>query len=50
MEEDAPTPVMRRYTEIYIPGTEPTEMCDDTRRRLFRIPGEIRGRSGGGGG
>ncbi len=43
------TPVMRRYTEIYIPGTEPTEMCDDTRRRMFRIPGGIGGISGIGG-
>lgn len=37
--DDAPPPVMRRYTEYYIPGTEPTEVCDDTRSNLFRIPG-----------
>lgn len=54
VDEDAPDPVMRRYTEIYIPGTEPTEMCDDSRRRMFRIPGGIgplgrRDRGGGGG-
>ena len=28
-----------RYTEIYLPGTEPTEVCDASTRRLFRIPG-----------
>ncbi|HSG47503.1 MAG TPA: penicillin-binding transpeptidase domain-containing protein, partial [Longimicrobiales bacterium] len=28
-----------RYTEIYIPGTEPTEVCDETGRRFIRIPG-----------
>ncbi len=27
-----------RYTEIFVPGTEPTEVCDETRRR-FRIRG-----------
>jgi penicillin-binding protein 1A len=27
-----------RYTEIFVPGTEPTEVCDDSRRRRFRIP------------
>lgn len=27
-----------QYTEIYIPGTEPTEVCDASMRR-FRIPG-----------
>jgi penicillin-binding protein 1A len=41
--EEGAFQVMRRYTEIYIPGTEPTEMCDDTRRRRFRIPGGIGG-------
>ncbi|MBT8334993.1 MAG: PBP1A family penicillin-binding protein [Gemmatimonadetes bacterium] len=52
-DEDGPPPVMRRYTEIYVPGTEPTEMCDDSRRRMFRIPRGIRpitGRGGSGGG
>ena len=27
-----------RYTEVYVPGTEPTEVCDESGRRLFRIP------------
>jgi penicillin-binding protein 1A len=27
-----------RAAEIFIPGTEPTEVCDDSRRRRFRIP------------
>jgi penicillin-binding protein 1A len=26
------------YTEYYIPGTEPTEVCDDTGRGIFRLP------------
>lgn len=39
LADDAPPPVMRRYTEFYLPGTEPTEMCDDTRPNMFRIPG-----------
>ena len=34
-----------QYLEYYIPGTEPTELCDRSARR-FRIP-RIRGRSGG---
>lgn len=52
VDEDGPRPVMRRYTEYYIPGTEPTEMCDDSRRNMFRIPQGIGpvGRRGGGGG
>jgi penicillin-binding protein 1A len=28
-----------RYVEYYIPGTEPTEYCDRSRGRRFRIPG-----------
>lgn len=28
----------QRYTEIFVPGTEPTEVCDDTRRSRFRLP------------
>lgn len=28
-----------RYTEIFVPGTEPTDVCDDTRRNRFRLPG-----------
>ena len=37
---------------FYIPGTEPTEMCDDTRSNLFRIPGfgPLNRRNPGGGG
>ena len=27
-----------QYTEYYIPGTEPTEVCDDTGRGIFRLP------------
>jgi len=27
-----------RYTEIYLPGTEPTEVCDESGRRFIRIP------------
>jgi penicillin-binding protein 1A len=27
-----------RYTEYYVPGTEPTEVCDASARSLFRIP------------
>lgn len=27
-----------RYTEVYIPGTEPTEVCDDSGRGFIRIP------------
>jgi penicillin-binding protein 1A len=27
-----------RYTELYLPGTEPTEYCDDSESRLFRRP------------
>jgi hypothetical protein len=26
------------YTEYYIPGTEPTEVCDDSGRGIFRLP------------
>jgi penicillin-binding protein 1A len=26
------------YTEYYIPGTEPTEVCDDSGRGIFRVP------------
>ncbi len=26
------------YTEHFIPGTEPTEVCDDTGRGIFRLP------------
>jgi hypothetical protein len=26
------------YTEYYLPGTEPTEVCDDTGRGIFRLP------------
>jgi penicillin-binding protein 1A len=26
------------YTEYYVPGTEPTEVCDDTGRGIFRLP------------
>ena len=32
-------PQENRYTELYIPGTEPTEVCDDSGRGLFRRPG-----------
>jgi penicillin-binding protein 1A len=32
-------PEENRYTELYIPGTEPTEYCDDTDSTIFRIPG-----------
>ncbi|MDH3424684.1 MAG: penicillin-binding transpeptidase domain-containing protein, partial [Gemmatimonadota bacterium] len=35
-----------QYIEYYIPGTEPTELCDRSSRR-FRFP-RIRGRTGGG--
>lgn len=28
-----------RYVEIYVPGTEPTEVCDASARSIFRIPG-----------
>jgi hypothetical protein len=35
-----------KYTEIYIPGTEPTEVCDASSRRRFRIPG-VGGLGGG---
>jgi penicillin-binding protein 1A len=31
-----------RYTELFVPGTEPTEVCDDSRRTRFRMPG-VRG-------
>jgi penicillin-binding protein 1A len=31
-------PEENRYTELYIPGTEPTDYCDDTGSRIFRIP------------
>lgn len=31
-------PEDNRYTELYLPGTEPTEYCDDTRSPIFRIP------------
>ena len=31
-------PEENRYTELYIPGTEPTEICDDTGRGTFRLP------------
>jgi penicillin-binding protein 1A len=27
-----------KYEEIYIPGTEPTEICDESGRRFIRIP------------
>ena len=27
-----------QYTEYYIPGTEPTEVCDDSGRGIFRLP------------
>lgn len=30
-------PEENRYVEYYIPGTEPTEYCDDTRSRIFRL-------------
>src|SRR5262249_53896905 len=26
------------YTEYYIPGSEPTEVCDDSGRGIFRLP------------
>lgn len=32
-------PEENRITELYIPGTEPTEYCDDTRRRRFGVGG-----------
>ncbi|MBW3536007.1 MAG: PBP1A family penicillin-binding protein, partial [Gemmatimonadetes bacterium] len=32
-------PEEHRYVEYYIPGTEPTELCDESENRLFRIPG-----------
>jgi penicillin-binding protein 1A len=37
------------YTEYYVPGTEPTEVCDDSGRGNFRLPriGPTRGISGG---
>ncbi len=35
-----------RYVEIYVPGTEPTEVCDASARSIFRIPG-VGGRIGG---
>ncbi len=28
----------QQYTEFYIPGTEPTEVCDDSGRGIFRLP------------
>lgn len=28
-----------KRTELYIPGTEPTEVCDETSNRRFRMPG-----------
>ena len=28
-----------QYTEYYIPGTEPTDVCDDSGRGNFRLPG-----------
>ena len=31
-------PDANRYTELYIPGTEPTEVCDDSGRNIFRLP------------
>ena len=31
-----------KYTEVYIPGTEPTEVCDETGRGLIRSPFRIR--------
>jgi penicillin-binding protein 1A len=31
-----------KYTEVYIPGTEPTEVCDDTGRGFIRSPFRIR--------
>ena len=33
------------YTEYYVPGTEPTEICDDTGRGRFRLPRIGRGTS-----
>ena len=33
------------YTEYYVPGTEPTEICDDTGRGRFRLPRVGRGTS-----
>ncbi|MDT8342008.1 MAG: PBP1A family penicillin-binding protein [Longimicrobiales bacterium] len=27
-----------RYTEFYLPGTEPTEVCDESGRRFIRFP------------
>jgi 1A family penicillin-binding protein len=27
-----------RYTELYVPGTEPTDVCDDSGGRFIRIP------------
>jgi penicillin-binding protein 1A len=35
-----------RYVEIFVPGTEPTEVCDASARSIFRIPGLGRGGDG----
>jgi 1A family penicillin-binding protein len=32
-------PAERRYTEYYLPGTEPEEMCDESSARRYRLPG-----------
>jgi penicillin-binding protein 1A len=32
-------PADSAYTELYIPGTEPTELCDQTGFRIRRVPG-----------
>jgi len=31
-----------KYTEVYAPGTEPTEVCDETGRGFIRSPFRIR--------
>jgi hypothetical protein len=31
-------PEEQAYTELFLPGTEPTELCDLSGVRIFRLP------------